>query len=626
MKTILFSFLLFLCSLLRAQEGFERTYIYGDSLMSFFGNIHPVVDGYYVFGSKVSAYNPPWGNVFGKLDLEGNLVQQSNYVKDTVSLAGYFGTSTENNKNTQGNYVYAGISRSIPSEFKQYIFIQEISPSGQLLFDSIYTNFHEEDSLNLTYSSAAVLQDGNYLISFEYTQMVFDSNRVIIDALRIGTFVFKCTPQGTILWKKKYFAPSPNPKAARYTRQRVMVNPDGSFVIKASKQTQVTVCYNEGRMTFISCDANGNVLNIKQYYDSPFTCAMSGHVELPDGTSVSSFWNDTVRYNGFNCTEWYRSCIGRFDANRQVIWKQPLMRGVANDLAPITEVMDIAYRDSSIYFECYHNNKVYNYDQPGVDSLYVTECRVYKMNAYTGEIVWKRNFKSFIDSATWFLEIRDVDTTSDGGVVFAGNLLSYDKQAKNKAYARAYVLKTNCLGFTVPATAGASILSSSKDSVVFLNQSMAAGSYIWHFGDGTQLTTPEFSDTIVHNYATPGTYQITLIAQGCSNRNDTLRFLHTIAAPIEEPTQPILHQNNPYFLVYPNPTQQGQNLGILAGSIPENAHFAFYDNQGKLIHIKKNIVAATMYFIETTSLAKGSYRLVLLQEDRVLKAEQVIIN
>ncbi|MBK7963991.1 MAG: PKD domain-containing protein [Bacteroidetes bacterium] len=51
----------------------------------------------------------------------------------------------------------------------------------------------------------------------------------------------------------------------------------------------------------------------------------------------------------------------------------------------------------------------------------------------------------------------------------------------------------------------------------FINQSTFASSYLWNFGDGTitSITAP------FHEYTTPGSFAVTLIAGNNYNCNDT---------------------------------------------------------------------------------------------------------
>jgi gliding motility-associated-like protein len=65
----------------------------------------------------------------------------------------------------------------------------------------------------------------------------------------------------------------------------------------------------------------------------------------------------------------------------------------------------------------------------------------------------------------------------------------------------------------------------------FLNESTNAFSYLWDFGDGTTSTLPDPS----HEYAVPGSYNITLITTNSAGCSDTLvaySFVNAFASPL----------------------------------------------------------------------------------------------
>src|SRR5690606_28467690 len=93
----------------------------------------------------------------------------------------------------------------------------------------------------------------------------------------------------------------------------------------------------------------------------------------------------------------------------------------------------------------------------------------------------------------------------------------------------------------------------------FYNTSMQAGSYTWHFGDGTVLETDEYTDTVAHTYPGFGSYEGMLIAHGCNGDNDTLHF---VVEPKLHADPSIVTNGNGYFTVFPNPGIAGNELFV----------------------------------------------------------------
>lgn len=91
--------------------------------------------------------------------------------------------------------------------------------------------------------------------------------------------------------------------------------------------------------------------------------------------------------------------------------------------------------------------------------------------------------------------------------------------------------------------------------VSFTNTSNNAGSYAWDFGDGNTSS----SANPTHSYATPGTYQVELIASGCIGTPDTI-------------TQSVTVQGNPTYTVTPDSIYSSVSCGGLAsGSVTINS-------------------------------------------------------
>ena len=77
--------------------------------------------------------------------------------------------------------------------------------------------------------------------------------------------------------------------------------------------------------------------------------------------------------------------------------------------------------------------------------------------------------------------INDLEIMPDGGYVLGGQVSNQDSISANKPGRFAYLLRTNCLGFLSPPTAQFSYTNEGNE-VLFVNNSMNAGSYSWYFG------------------------------------------------------------------------------------------------------------------------------------------------
>lgn len=607
-----FIFILLLPPYLWGQSGFEKVYLFGDTT-TIISNVFPTDSCIYYMSSTGNNTNRLSLN-FGKLDLEGNVLQ-SHLFSDSAYLhySGYQ-MACDAALNFRGNFVF---SYATLGTFGQSPRLVEISPEGTKIIDTIYHQIWSIDSLNCSaYNNLALLDDSSYLLVYNFGDYSTDSNNGLFDGM-IGVVVCKVTTDGTILWSKKFQFPIIGYGQPPQRNLFIRTNPDNSFLLGIREEiiTGEFDADDYSKNYFIYCDPNGNEIQRDTFQDTQYCYGASGYHELEDGTSIFGYQDSyTFGLPPNNDETNVRPVIAKLDADHQLIWKTPMSDEYYSSVGESTSFNDFVVKPDGIiaatmYFKIIEIPKQ------------LALLQLHKLSL-DGEKLWKREYAYFvgdsINDGEYF--IKDIDSTSDGGYLFAGYVSKWDDFQGNQPYQYGYLLKTNCLGFLGAPQAAVSIVSSSPDSVVFANQSIQAGSFTWQFGDGQSVTTSEYTDTITHTYTQPGTYTITIIAHGCNNENDTLTFQHLLADTIQS-----YYGDGTLLTVYPNPVMNGDNMSVYIGAIAAPVDLTLVDEQGKVVFKQTITIGNTTYFLPVNQLAAATYRLHVFQDNNMLESEQLIV-
>jgi len=125
------------------------------------------------------------------------------------------------------------------------------------------------------------------------------------------------------------------------------------------------------------------------------------------------------------------------------------------------------------------------------------------------------------------------------------------------------------------------------NTVSFYNQSSAADTYFWAFGDGT--TSTEFQPQ--HTYAMSGVYTLSLIASRCGYA-DTLQTQININ---------VLQDNQ--IVCFPNPVES--NFVVQTNSTLTGKIYCLYNSTGQLV--RKGTLNTNYTFVQTINLPAGMY-------------------
>ncbi len=621
MKITLF-ILLLLPQLLLGQAGFERVYLFNDTNVRIMG-VHPTDSSYYFLGNVGNNTNR-LAQVFGELNLNGDVknlyIQQ---VDTSLQYSGY--TRNDLKLNNEGNFVFCYLSyASSGLDHANTPRLKIQKPTGEIVLDTLYSELWSVDSLFFFHlpfpPEIELLPDGTMLFGASFFDYKTDTPDPMGFNGEMGSFVMKIDVDGTILWTKKYKYLPFIPYGPLYAFINIDVNMDGSFMVSyIDYKYDLNPNFGAGdwaKVYFTNCDVNGNIINTETFQETQFCVGSPAYQKIDDTSSFFTFF-DTEIYDDPPLMNLFKiqPCIARLNLSKQILWKQRIAIDGGNDPVESASINDIVSKNGNVYCSVLLG-----------DIINPTKLEVFlslnSLSIETGEFNWQRRFNLFPDDSASDPEftVYDIDTTFDGGFILAGNCFRWSQNQGDKPRQYGYILKTNCLGFLGSPQAAVTVLSSSLDSVVFVNSSIQAGSYFWDFGDGNSLQTGENLDTISHVYSQAGTYTVKLIAEGCNGDNDTLTFSHSIASP------PQSYGDGTLLSVFPNPTISGQDATIYIGNISGTHDLVVTDLNGKKVTSYSIEQGETTYFVPTTKFAKGMYQFSLLQNGEVREVEKLIIE
>ncbi len=597
-----------------SQVPFHRIYNY-QKPYSFAHGIYPT-DSCYYFGA-MEGQGSQVDIVFGKMNFVGDTVFTSTVLAPGEGDFPFYAWSGLQ-KNFRENFMF-GYTARIPGE-ENYPKIVEMMPDGAVE-NSFFLDFFHDDSLAFAdYGKLLVSNtDSSYYCLFSYTD--YSDNSLY----ELGAMLFKVNKYGDTLWTKRFHDPSTSSNRPTYTAYGMEYLGNNRIMlcireIRFYSQSQAE--QNWSKIHYIEVDLDGNIIDDNEFQDTQYCIGGLNILPLSDGTFIHTYLESELTGNPPNNDYfWHRPVLSRLDANFQQLWKEPLVPTFANASTHGMPNNMIATNDT-VFAGTY---QWYDIDW----NTYKSDVSVRLFNHHiNGEEIWHRDYYFFpltdsLNEPEYIL--KDFQRTMDNGYILCGGINNFDSISAGAGGQYAYFLKTNCLGFLGEPEAAANHLIEDS-SVTFINTSTQAGSYTWHFGDGTVLQTGEHTDTVAHTYQEPGNYEVQLIAHGCNGAADTLVFTVDIAGIEEEPT--VISHGNGYFSFFPNPVSTGGYLSIyLNGLNPEDGqvYLHFHAMNGDLVQRIALDSEEGNYFIHT-NMESGMYHVSLYQGDRFLQTRKLVVK
>ncbi len=605
-------FSLLLSGQLSAQYGFQR--VYGSAELDTISCIRDitVIDStiYFTAGGTFSS---GYGLRLGKVDEQGDLVEKMEYDIPNHFQRALF-SDVDVDTNFRGNFVNVYRSEDVNNDNRGFRLI-EYSRNGNIIFDSLYTKIYEEDSLYIFDRSKLIhLPDSSYIAALN----INDLNTENADGS--GAILIKIKYSGEIIWETPIYPPSQGGEGViglslNLTNDTILFHYNHYYLAP-------TTIFHESwaKQRYVYLDTSGTILSQKVFQDGT-NCSSWGEVNSElDNHYIHMYYDSEAKFDEDNKPYYDMTpVISKFRKdNFDIEWKKVISDVFIENYASINlSSRRLRLNQKNEIIAAYMNlerlspaNTV-----PVVSPFYVN---ILSLNQ-EGEQQWIRKHYYYpIDSIRDpVYEIHDLEIMPDGGYFLGGQVIQQDSISANKPGRFAYLLRTNCLGFLSPPTAQYSYTNEGNE-VLFINNSMNAGSYSWYFGEGDTLHTGENQDSVYHTYEYGGEYDVTLISHGCNGEADTV----TLTINVEQGAYGNIGDD--YFTIYPNPVEHGGLITVETGNV-EDAELFFFDAQGRKVKEVYLSNEKSIYFIEQ-AFAAGTYSVRLVKESEVVQDEKVVVQ
>ncbi|MDX1651614.1 MAG: T9SS type A sorting domain-containing protein [Brumimicrobium sp.] len=548
---------------------------------------------------------------FGSVNEDGdyeNIIQYN----DSGHLQRSMFSNVDTDTNFRGNLVNCYRSTSALGNVFRLI---EYDLDGQIYLDSVYSDFWTVDSIQFfDYSKLLHLNDSSYLLNLNYLNYTQSSPEYDIT----GTMILKINYMGEIQNILKIVNTSHPDRPSSLGRNLIKKSQDTCIVhyLEQSIYSSSNADLSWAIQKFLTIDTEGNILDVEQFQDGQHCYSLYGSYFDHDTTYLQYYDSKLFGNPPNNDYFKYMPVLSRIDENMDTVWRIQLSNFWYTAASEFSSILKIRKINDTTFISAYQHTEEIEYNLH-----YKNTVRILNFSS-TGHINWQRDFyyydiDLFNDPE---YQINDLEIMPDGGLIMGGQVFNYDFFNDNEPSQFAYLLRTNCLGYLSPPEAALSYESDGNE-VLFINNSMNAGSYTYYFGNGDSLSTDEYSDSIVYAYENAGDYEVTLITHGCNNEEtDTIKFNLTISQ--EEETYGDIGDN--FFNLYPNPVQQGNLITIETGNV-ENSELLFYDAQGKLVKRVPLPKAKSIYFIEH-NFASSTYAVQLFRNEEVLQLRKLVVQ
>ena len=498
--------------------------------------------------------------------------------------------------NDNGNFVYSFLDCSTGC----YPRLKEVSTSGAILTDISFQSIY--DSLGLDGYLYNNMIQKSYDSSYICLSNSDDPN--LIGGYSGGLMYIHLDKQFNILDTLRFIHPT---HEFHYGTGDIIELNNGGVLIMISSTNQSPT--NEAHVVFKILDKDGNIVQTEYFYDGQQAELPMGLVRTSDDGYMFTYMQGFTNGN----TWFYKNFLAKLDSNFDEEFK------VRIDLRDTLSILDHVFQQE--IKRTFDDNYVVvgggHTDSPLLSTAMCTKFSL------SGNKIWQRHYRLVENDPIYggpAVSMKDVIQKADSGFVMVGEIKIYSPIGL--VAQKGYIVETNCLGFMGEPLAASSHTVLDSFQIEFYNTSIQAGSYEWYFGDGDTLETTEYVDTLTHTYTGEGPFTVTLIANGCGNKRDTISF-DVYPETFEDTTIIVDVPGN--FTFYPNPVLSGQDIFLYMNALNSSdgvVECDIIDLNGKKVRSFQLSPDGGTYQIKN-NLSKGLYFMQVNQGNKQLHCSKL---
>lgn len=519
----------------------------------------------------------------------------------------YFGSYHDLNRNDRGNFIYLFKNCDTAGCYHR---LKEISPSGDIVADVSFdtlVSIAGGTQYIFDFDDIFFLEDSTYALSLNTSAGdLYGTNMYVHVDKDFQVMSFQhFIPEDTNLWQIG---------AGDVFQDN---NGDIIFVLNHLKHTPPNTS-DETKIQFIRIDQNNVVVDSDFFSPYLNMGAMFEVSSTPDGFIFTALGEGYQVGNNWN----NKYLLYKLDKNFQFLWSARIREDDVNDITEFIAQFQTRIAPDGSYIVA---GGFTHPDYASPQSLSVAQLSKFSSE---GELLWQRYHHLLpYDSVNTnpAIEITDVINTQDSGFCMVGNHWTLNNNDPDPVKNKGYVVKTNCLGFLGEAHAGATHSALDNFEVRFISTSVQDGGVTWFFGDGDSLRVDEYTDTITHKYQNFGSYEVTMVAHGCHDRNDTLHFE---VKPVLHTDPNVVTNGNGYFSIFPNPSISGSEIYVYLNALDPNGGdviLQLFTSNGAMVSEIELFHEEGTYTLNP-SLSNGVYFATLYQGDQFIAQKKLVVR
>ncbi|MBL7897007.1 MAG: T9SS type A sorting domain-containing protein [Crocinitomicaceae bacterium] len=420
-KTILTYVFFLTCFNLKSQPPLNQWYDLGGT-QSLINSIHSTDSCYYFTGLAHGAIPPiSWNLVFAKMDYNGSVVSQTNYVCDTIGVNGINCVGSNLLPTLDGNFITV-------NDYDDVFLITKFSPDGDTIASRFITHYQYNQNFTSIWPSKIIQNqvDSSYAVT-----LTIQHNLTL--EMRIGLAIYDKNLTAISFKTVPILLPG---YAYIYSRD-INYESDGFLLSSDIVKPGITLAEDTSRTMLVKTDLSGNEQWRWIDWDFENEAFSNSLTSTPDGGYL--YAGISGAYKLETNSNQYVASVTKLGNTLNEEWQITLGDSIGESGINFTDIKPIGMNE---FVVCGYQ---YSGDSSVIGSLVAFNL--------SGQILWDSYF-TFVNASDiynypWH-ELYEVEITPDGGYLLAGKAEDWVALGNGNPGSFGWVVKTDSVGCLVP--------------------------------------------------------------------------------------------------------------------------------------------------------------------------------